>query len=110
MAIPPFEQEPKLESVYLSSQSASPLVIIFDVQTTSLSNEAEIIQLAATAGRNSTVPPFNQYVLPSGPISQGSSHITGLTVRGRGAHRQLCKNGKPMATVDQCTALEKFQN
>ena len=103
-SIPPFTAEPQLESVQLST--SPPLLVIFDVETTSLSRESELTQLAAVNTETGTS--FNEFVLPAGPITPGASSVTGLTTKGRGNGRQLCKHGKPISAVDSATALRKF--
>ena len=103
-SIPPFMVEPRLESVQVST--SPPLLVIFDIETTSLSRESELTQLAAVNTEFSVS--FSEFVLPTGPITSGASSVTGLTTNGRGSGRRLCKHGKPVSAVDSAVALKKF--
>ena len=103
-SIPPFMVEPRLESVQVST--SPPLLVIFDVETTSLSRESELTQLVAVNNESSVS--FSEFVLPTGPITSGASSVTGLTTKGRGSGRRLCKHGKPVSAVDSAMALKKF--
>ncbi|CAC5422396.1 unnamed protein product [Mytilus coruscus] len=54
----------------------SPL-IVFDLETTSLSRTSDIVQIAAC----SEVKKFNTYVFPNKPMSPEESAITGITMK-----------------------------
>ena len=69
-------------------------VVFFDVETTSLGPHAHIVQLAARTKTSE----FSQYVLSSTTIDARASNVTGLTVKGAGSRRQLCKDGQLVAS------------
>ena len=57
----------------------SVVLVVFDLETTSLSNECEITQISASSlDRTDT---FDRYVLPVGPISKDASKVTHITKR-----------------------------
>ena len=79
-------------------------LIFFDVETTSLQFHTEIVQLSACCKAAS----FNRYVVPSGPISNGATRVTGLSKEKFCGKDILCKNGKPVETTDLDAALTDF--
>ncbi|XP_069485541.1 uncharacterized protein [Ambystoma mexicanum] len=52
------------------------ILVFFDLETTSLAKDCEIVQLAAICGEKT----FDRYILPVRGISAGASRVTGLTV------------------------------
>ncbi|XP_023319330.1 glutamate receptor ionotropic, kainate 1-like [Trichogramma pretiosum] len=52
-------------------------IIIFDVETTGLSNTDEIVQISAISLHESI---FNSYIIPSVSMSKGASIVTGVSV------------------------------
>ena len=72
-------------------------IVVFDIETTGLSRNSDIVQIAATDG----VKTFNCFIAPRQPICAAASAITGLTFSE--GNNQLYKNGK---RVD-CTAIHK---
>ncbi|XP_078534085.1 uncharacterized protein LOC144820784 [Lissotriton helveticus] len=82
---PPLLAKPQME-VFSVKQ---PMVLVFfDLETTSLAKDCEIVQLAAICGEKT----FDKYILPVGGMSPGASRVTGLTVSGgilRLHHRPL---------------------
>ena len=67
---------------------------VFDLETTSLSETCEIMQISAVTleGEQS----FNQYILPCEQISPSASKVTGLAMMGS----KLFLNGKSVHTFD----------
>ncbi|XP_068696137.1 uncharacterized protein [Montipora foliosa] len=77
----------------------STVKIMFDVETTGLVTNADIIQLSAVHEQDE----FNTYMMPEKDISPEASRVTQLTVvRGR-----LCLRGKP---VDYKSAVEGLKS
>ncbi|KAL6106355.1 uncharacterized protein ACO6RY_10247 [Pungitius sinensis] len=54
-------------------------LVFFDLETTGLGRDCEIVQLAAVSGGHS----LNLYVVPRCRMERGASRVTGLRVRGR---------------------------
>ena len=50
-------------------------VVVFDLETTSLYSECEIVQIAATDGETH----FNEYILPAGNINWKASKVNGIS-------------------------------
>ena len=69
-------------------------ICVFDLETTSLSDACEIVQISAVTleGEQS----FNQYILPCVQISPSASKVIGLTMMGS----KLFLDGKSVHTVD----------
>ena len=55
-------------------------ICIFDLETTSLSDDCDLVQIAAVTLDGKTS--FNQYILPCTGITSRASKVTGLTVKG----------------------------
>ncbi|MED6282028.1 hypothetical protein CHARACLAT_027779 [Characodon lateralis] len=62
-------------------------LVFFDLETTGLGQDCEIIQLAAVSGGHS----LNLYIIPRCRIQRGAATVTGFKVRGQRLylHRQL---------------------
>ncbi|CAG2231214.1 unnamed protein product [Mytilus edulis] len=74
-------------------------VVYFDLETTSLANDCDIIQISAIEKSSE----FNQYITPSQCISRQASSVTGLSVW----NNTLVYYGQ---RVDQCIPQKAFQN
>ncbi|VDI59335.1 Hypothetical predicted protein [Mytilus galloprovincialis] len=74
-------------------------VVYFDLETTSLANDCDIIQISAIEKSSE----FNQYITPSQCISRQASSVTGLSVW----NNILVHYGQ---RVDQCISQKAFQN
>ncbi|XP_015778885.1 PREDICTED: uncharacterized protein LOC107356771 [Acropora digitifera] len=74
--------------------------IMFDVETTSLATNADIIQLSAVHGHDQ----FNTYIIPEKEITPGASQVTHLAVVGG----RLCPKGKPVDSKLQMKASRVF--
>ena len=74
--------------------------ISFDVETTSLGDDNEIVQLSAVTENSS----YNRYVVPETPILSHASKITGLTVVGN----SFMLKGAPVPTVSIYDCLSDF--
>ncbi|XP_029207906.2 uncharacterized protein LOC114971528 [Acropora millepora] len=78
----------------------SAINVVFDVETTSLATDADIIQLSAIHDDDE----FNIYIIPEDKISATASYITQLSmVRGRLFHK-----GKPVPAEEPKEAFQKF--
>ena len=78
-------------------------IVYFDLETTGLDTNAEIVQLAAKCGKYE----FNAYVNPSKEISRSASKVAGLSNFGG----MLCLNGdavKSMALKDVLFSFKQF--
>ena len=53
-------------------------IVVFDLETSSLSRSSEITQVAALVLGSDVVTSFNQYLMPAGSISSEASKVTGL--------------------------------
>ena len=76
--------------------------IIFDLETTGLSRNSDITQIAAYNGVNK----FNNYVLPRCDISKEASKITGITFHR--SSNKMYQNGEEVQAVTQREALLNF--
>ena len=76
--------------------------IIFDLETTGLSRNSDISQIAAYNGVNK----FNNYVLPRCDISKEASKITGITFHR--SSNKMYQNGEEVQAVTQREALLNF--
>lgn len=74
--------------------------VIFDLETTGLSRQSDIIQLAAISDSVS----FNKYIHPRKTITTEASNITKLTV----VEGELCYNGNVVEAVEINVALLDF--
>ncbi|KAJ7333740.1 hypothetical protein OS493_015828 [Desmophyllum pertusum] len=76
--------------------------VVFDLETTSRANDAEICQLAAIHGTQQ----FNVYILPLRGISPSASAVNKLSV----SHGRLFYDGKPVTAVQLDVAIQQFLN
>lgn len=94
---PPLLAKPRME--YFSVKQ--PMVLVFfDLETTSLAKDCEIVQLAAICGEKT----FDRYILPVKGMSAGASRVTGLTVSGGILHL----HHRPLHVVPLREALVEF--
>ncbi|KAK0140531.1 DNA polymerase III PolC-type [Merluccius polli] len=84
----------------LEDMSGGKPVIFFDLETTGLGGNCDIIQLAAVSGGRS----FNAYMVPAAPISAKAMQLTGFSVQ-NGA---LFQHYTAMPTVTLYEALTSF--
>ena len=79
-------------------------ICVFDLQTTSLSDACEIVQISAVTlvGEQS----FNQYILSCVQISPSASKVTGLTMMGS----KMLLNGKSVHTVEIKEGVPMFSS
>ena len=92
---------PPLESPsYKALSCKNPTKVFFDLETTSLQRDCDIVQLSAVTEHAS----FNAYVLPTKPISQNATEITGLEVRDSKLYYK--KTQVTAITISEC--LEQF--
>ena len=97
--IPPPVSPPETELIADISQL---LQITFDLETTSLYDNCEIVQVAATHdGKH-----FNQYILPERQIQPSASAITGITK----LNGKLFLQGTIVDSVDAKEGLNRFSS
>ena len=79
-------------------------ICVFDLETTSLSRDCDIVQISAMTldGRSK----FDRYILPSKDVAYSASKVTGITMTGG----KLFLHGKPVASVCIKEALSSFVN
>ena len=75
--------------------------VFFDLETTGLGSDAQIVQIACKCGEKE----FNRYIVPRKPMSQGASEVTGITV----IAGKLFLNNVQQDTVDLTDALTDFK-
>ncbi|CAG2236592.1 unnamed protein product [Mytilus edulis] len=73
--------------------------VYFDLETTSLSLNCDIVQISAVNDMNV----FDQYITPSSGISKYASEVTGLSI----CNNILCYNGRK---VNSCSPQQGLQN
>ena len=83
-------------------------IVVFDLETTSLSRSSEITQVAALVLGGDVVTSFNQHLMPAGSISSEASKVTGLAVSNQGGTRVLTLHQKVVPSVTQKAELVKF--
>ena len=83
-------------------------IVVFDLETTSLSRSSEITQVAALVLGSDVVTSFNQFLMPAGSISSEASKVTGLAVSTQGGTRVLTLHQKVVPSVTQKAGLVKF--
>ena len=74
--------------------------LFFDLETTGLGRNVDIIQIAASCGDKM----FNRYVLPRKTITKGATGATGITYE----NGDLIRNNKPLSAVTIPVALMDF--
>ncbi|XP_051888279.1 maternal protein exuperantia-like [Pristis pectinata] len=80
--------------------STEETLVFFDLETTGLENNCEIVQLSAVSGEKI----FNKYILPGKPISEGASRINGFQVMDGVLYLQ----GEPQTTSSVQDTMEAF--
>ena len=93
---------PKLSKT--TAKKSTP-AIIFDVEMTSLSTHADMVQLTACTTKSN----FWKFALSATAIYQQASKVTCLTVNVTGDHRQLLKDGQPVASMLLAETLRVHQ-
>ena len=92
---------PDFEKIPLVELEQATLVE-FDLETISLSDSCEIIQIAATVFNSSSS--FDRYILPVGSISPGASKVSGITKK----NNRLFLRSRPVECADILTTLKQF--
>ena len=102
LEIPPKQEAPAIEQI--DKDTNQPLVIVvFDLETTSLSKDCEITLIAAEA-LDDTALSFSSYVIPKGQIDTNASRVTGITK----SFGQLFCKGRPVDANPISLVLSKF--
>ncbi|XP_058807184.1 uncharacterized protein LOC131673301 [Phymastichus coffea] len=84
-----------------SNADAKPLIVYFDLETTGLDINAEIVQIAAKCGKYE----FDFYINPTKEISKSATKFTGLSNDGG----MLCLNGKAVESSNLKDGLLAFK-
>ncbi|KAG7158697.1 DNA polymerase III PolC-type-like [Homarus americanus] len=93
----PVKQRPVLQAVLETLHTSQ---VFFDLETTSLRLDCDIIQIAA-ADKDAT---FNEFIIPKQPIHYMASNMTGITV----INGVLTLRGKPLDAKTPAFALHNF--
>ncbi|XP_067911721.1 protein PML-like isoform X2 [Heterodontus francisci] len=80
--------------------STEETLVFFDLETTGLEKDCDIVQLSAVSGEKI----FNKYILPSRPMSAGAVTITGIQIMGG----ILYLRGQPQPTCSLQEAMTAF--
>uniref|UniRef100_A0AAV2KLA0 Exonuclease domain-containing protein n=1 Tax=Knipowitschia caucasica TaxID=637954 RepID=A0AAV2KLA0_KNICA len=83
-----------------SEHEESPPLVFFDLETTGLSRDCEVVQLAAVSSSHS----LNLYILPRGAMERGASRVTGLRVH----KNALYLHQRPLLCTPPTEALLAF--
>ncbi|XP_011309361.1 three prime repair exonuclease 2 [Fopius arisanus] len=75
-------------------------IVFFDLETTGLEPNCEILQIAAKYGSRM----YRTYILPTGPIPQIVKDITGIDMK----NNKMYVRGRPVTAVPKSTALYTF--
>ena len=76
--------------------------VFFDLETTGLGRDADVVQIAAVSGERK----FSAYVIPQKRMSIEASRVTQIEVRGS----KMCHHGKEVETVSLKDALMGFKS
>ena len=79
-------------------------LVVWDLETTGLGTDAEIVQLAAASGDEK----FAMYILPSSYISPRATEVTGLSTQIVSGNRCLMKAGVTLETAPLALVADKF--
>lgn len=80
--------------------------MVFDIETSGLSMDAEILQLSCVLLKSGQT--FTSYIMPKGNISSSSSKVHNLHIKYLNRQRILCKNKVPVQAEPLLSVLEKF--
>ena len=94
---------PEIQRIPSSALSSS-VLCLFDLETTSLNDTCDLVQLSAKVIGSDCE--FNCYILPDVPISGAASRITGLTKNGN----SLFSRGKMVSSVSLVEGLVFFSD
>ena len=79
-------------------------LVVWDLETTGLDADAEIVQLAAASGDEK----FAMYILPSSHISPHATEVTGLSTQIVHGNRYLMKAGITLEMAPLALVADKF--
>ena len=96
--IPPPKESPTPELIASVPQNR----VYFDLETTSLAQNCDIVQLSAVCGANV----FDTYVQPSQPIAKEAAAVHGITCQSG----QMAHLGKPVQSLPPNIALQNFMH
>ena len=95
-AVPPIIEP----AVYTPVSCSDTKFVYFDMETTSLYKDGDIVQLSAVYDEHT----FDLYVLPIKPIQEDAEEVNGLQVK----NRQLCYRGEVVDTVSTKQCITQF--
>lgn len=101
LSIPSMKHQPSVGRIPLPTLE-NIVLLGFDLETTSLSDTCEIIQISAANFDFSET--FDQYVLPVGPISASASKVNGITK----INDKMFLRSRPIECVDIVSSLGSF--
>ncbi|XP_015110093.1 three prime repair exonuclease 2-like [Diachasma alloeum] len=88
------------QSYLRSSSHPHYSIVFFDLETTGLTPDCEIMQIAAKCGGKM----YRTYILPTNPIPQIVKNITGITV----INNKMFARGRPVTGVTRVVAVRTF--
>ena len=100
-SIPPPKAIPPVRRMTLK-EIIPTTICFFDLETTSLKDNCEILQIAAITSAEGQE--FNAYVIPDGDISPNASAVNGFTKRGN----TIFLRGSPVTAIPLKEALVQF--
>ena len=94
-SVPKVMERPQLRPISLASDQCQ--FIVFDLETTGLTPDSDICQIAAMredpSGQESS---WSAYLLPARSINKGAQKTTGLSTEYHNGQKRLCLNGIPV--------------
>lgn len=102
--VPPFKTRPKQPKISYN-EAISYQFVVFDIETTGLSKQTQICQLAAITKEGKI---YNEYVLPTCDIDHHASRINKLSVKVVNGQRTLLKANVPVHSVLLSECLQNF--
>ena len=102
--VPPFKTRPKQPKISYN-EAISYQFVVFDIETTGLSKQTQICQLAPITKEGKI---YNEYVLPTCHIDHHASRINKLSVKVVNGQRTLLKANVPVHSVLLSECLQNF--
>ena len=102
--VPPFKTRPTQPKISYN-EAIRYQFVVFDIETTGLSKQTQICQLAAVTKEGKT---YNEYVLPTCDIDHRASRINKLSVKVVNGQRTLLKESVPVQSVLLSQCLQNF--
>ena len=102
--VPPFKTRP-IQPKISYNDAIRYQFVVFDIETTGLSKQTQICQLAAVTKEGKI---YNEYVLPECDIDHRASRINKLSVKVVSGRRTLLKENVPVHSVPLSKCLQNF--